>query len=174
MTDTDVLQNKHKEVVSLLLAELEESSKQDVLKDGNDISALFKKAGHENKDHAYSNFERVYKKLKEIRRTYPLTVNDLKNIALFAKMTAIDIKKSSLYDLWGPVLFTFWLSLFSAAVLFKMKYVDHESELFIYLFTGILVTLAAGFRALLARRRASSMMRSFHYSQIESLVRSLI
>lgn len=174
MADTDVLQNKHKEVVSLLLEQIEQSSEQDILKDGKGASALFKNAGHEIKGHAYSNFERVNQKLKEIRKAYPLTDNDLKSIALFAKMTSIDIKKSSLFDQWGAVLFTFWLSLFSASVFYKMKYVDKESELFVYLFAGFLVTLGAGFRAILARRRASSMMRSFNYSQIEILVKSLI
>lgn len=174
MKNNDIFRSKHENLVSVLITELESKSRKDVLRSEKGWFPVFFKAGLENSEHAIENFNKLYRKLEDIKKNELFTDRDLKIAALYAGDTAIEIKKSSLFDALGPVLLGFWVTLFGSFTVLLMTHVTNESKVFIFLFTAILGVIAAGFRALIARRRSNSIKRALCYSQVEKFIKSLL
>ncbi len=174
MSESSTLKDKHIELVSILLKQLEDDSNRDVMKKENGNFAMIKNLGVENTSYAADNFNRLCSTLEDYKDNNLFTDKDLKVAALYADNTASEIKKSAQWDATAPTALSFWVALFGYLIVIKMNVLSKEEELTVLLFTGALVLIGAGFRAFLAHRRSQTLKQSIRYSQVEKFIKSLL
>lgn len=169
MSDNNILQSKHIELVSTLLEQLESDSKWNVMKgnDGN-FSQLV------NKSYAAESFNTLFSTLETHKENNLCTAKDLRIAALYAGNTADEIKKSALWDVSAPATLSFLVALFGYFLLIKMNYITPESVITVFMVSGFLALIGAGFRAFLAHRRSQTLKQSIRYSQVEKFIKSFL